>query len=554
MIRLDKKQKFTDKRLFVTIFAVFFVIFLFTSDGHRSTFDEEPPSQMALRIATWTPHPEYVEGESKLHFEYPRFKNNTGSPLCINGILCGSGSVFHSLTETPLVLLNENLNIITESNLFFTLEDYNTEHYVWWRNSIDPSLTFMELFYGPIFVALSAGIFFLICRTFDYSQKISVTLTAMLVFSTIIWSYSQTSLNSIPLLFFILLGFLFIRKFTRDTNFLYLIIASVSLGLAFLSRADAALFIAPLFLYLILYTRKEKIKTRIKTFFAYSIPLTLAYVVYYILPSFRFDYSNLTSELVYVDGILQRVVSTTSINLTNIAEAKAMILPLQNIPILNHLIDFPLYIGGFGMLFSPGVGLLIFCPILFLIFLAFPDFFKRNKPECILFIVFFGCFIYYYGTTNTWHGLVSWGERYLVVIIPFLMIPLGATLEKRKSIVFISILIILCVIGAVVNISNLVQDVNFFIWGWPGYTGLFGIDVPIDGVRHDLNIDPTTLWTFQYSQLTNSLVGLSTFESDILLIKIFSLPWYIFAFSTSLGVVLYLMIIRNLSVIKKNVK
>ena len=294
--------------------------------------------------------------------------------------------------------------------MFFTIEDYNTEHYVWWRNSLDPSLTFMELFYGPIFVALSAGIFFLICRTFDYSQKISVTLTAMLVFSTIIWSYSQTSLNSVPLLFFILLGFLFIRKFTRATNFLYLIIASVSLGLAFLSRADAALFIAPLFLYLILYTRKEKIKTRIKTFLAYSIPLALAYVVYYVLPSFRFDYSNITPKL-----------GTTSIAITNIAEAKAVILPLQNIPILNHLIDFPLYIGGFGMLFSPGVGLLIFCPILFLIFLAFPDFFKRNKPECILFIVFFGCFIYYYGTTNTWHGLVSWGERYLVVIIPFLM-------------------------------------------------------------------------------------------------------------------------------------
>ena len=115
------------------------------------------------------------------------------------------------------------------------------------------------------------------------------------------------------------------------------------------------------------------------------------------------------------------------------------------------------------------------------------------------------------------------------------MNPLGATLEKRRSIVFISILIILCVIGAVVNISNLVQDVNFFIWGWTGYTGLSGIDIPIDGVRNDLNIDPTILWTFQYSQLTNALVGLSTFESDILLLKILSAPLYIYEFITSYG-------------------
>ena len=467
--------------------------------------------------------------------------------MCINGILCSSSSIVHSLTEAPLILLNENLNIITDSNLFFTIEDSNTEHYVWWRNSLEPSLTFMELFYGPIVVALSSGIFFLICRTFDYSQKISVILTSMLAFSTILWSYSQTSLNSLPLLLFILLGFLFIRKFTLSTNFLYLIIASVSLGVAFLSRADAVMFIAPLFVYLILYTRKEKIKTRIKTFFVYSIPLVLSYAVYYALPLIRFDYSSVVNA--YVAG------ETAFGQTTNIAETQGWIVfPLQKIPVVSHLVDFPLYIGGFGMLFSPGAGLLIFCPILFLIFLSFPDFFQRNKPECILFIVFFGCFIFYYGTTDSWHGLVAWGERYLVPVIPFLMITLGATLEKRKNIGFISIVIILCAIGVVANIANLVQDVNFFIWGWPGYTGLFGIDVPIDGVRNMLNIDPTTLWTFQYSQLTNAIFGLSNFESDILLVKILSPPWYIFTLAASLSTILYLLVVRNLTLINKNAR
>ena len=73
MIRLDRKQKFTDRRLFFIIFALTFTIFIFTTDGHRNTFDEDTASQQALRIATWSPHPEYVQGESTLWFEYERF-------------------------------------------------------------------------------------------------------------------------------------------------------------------------------------------------------------------------------------------------------------------------------------------------------------------------------------------------------------------------------------------------------------------------------------------------------------------------------------------------
>ena len=65
------------------------------------------------------------------------------------------------------------------------------------------------------------------------------------------WAYSQTSLNSIPSTFFILLGFLFFRKFQSTSSHYALVLSGVILGLAFLTRQDSILFIIPLFFYML---------------------------------------------------------------------------------------------------------------------------------------------------------------------------------------------------------------------------------------------------------------------------------------------------------------
>ena len=40
-----------------------------------------------------------------------------------------------------------------------------------------------------------------------------------------------------------------------------------------------------------------------------------------------------------------------------------------------------------GLLFSPGIGLFIFAPLLITIFMSFLDFYQKNKKFCLLFIV-----------------------------------------------------------------------------------------------------------------------------------------------------------------------
>ena len=48
-----------EKKIILTIFVLSFVIFLFTSDGHRFSLDEDITHQQTIRIVTQEQHPLY---------------------------------------------------------------------------------------------------------------------------------------------------------------------------------------------------------------------------------------------------------------------------------------------------------------------------------------------------------------------------------------------------------------------------------------------------------------------------------------------------------------
>ena len=157
-------------KVFLVITILFFSIYSFASDGHRSTSDEDFAQQQALRIVLQEPDPEFVLGESGNFFKYPEFWYPHGQgPICNYGILCYPAGLVYSFTEVPFVFLNHHLNFITTESVVFTVDDFPDAHYVMWRNSAEPSITFMELFYSPLFSSLSASLFQYNCQ----SQRIS---------------------------------------------------------------------------------------------------------------------------------------------------------------------------------------------------------------------------------------------------------------------------------------------------------------------------------------------------------------------------------------------
>jgi len=262
-----------DYKLFITLFIISFSIFVFTNDGHRYTIDEDIAQQQTLRLSTLEPHPNYIEGSSGINFEFEFYKWKSENS-CNNAIICSAAYIGHSLTELPFVLINQNLNIIEEDTVTFSYLDFNDPHYVYWRNNLNPDFTFMELFFGPFFSALSVGILFLVCRTFYFSPKISLSISFLYGFSTTIWAFSQTSFNHIPETFFLLLGFLFFRKFQKSSNSISLIFSGSSLGFAYLIRPDAILIIGPLLLFLIYHVLSHNKKIQKLTFFISSLAIT----------------------------------------------------------------------------------------------------------------------------------------------------------------------------------------------------------------------------------------------------------------------------------------
>ena len=482
------------------LFTIFFTIFLFTSDGHRYTFDEDVAAQQSKRLATLSPDPSYVQGESRMFFEYPWLfpPEQNQRPICQNAILCSQGSIIHSLTQTPFIFVNHYFHFVTADELW-TIDDFDDFHYVSWRNSIDPDLTFMEFFYGPLFSAMSVCVFFLISKTYGFSIRTCLILTFLYGLSTIIWAYSQTSLNSIPVTFFLLSGFFYYRKFQQTNSHFHLILTGIFFGVAFLTRNDMILIIIPFFIFLLVTSFRKN--TRFKIFFSLIIPLISSYAIYKIIEFVRVGAENLP-------------ITVTTLPNSWVAHANSG----------------PYFLYLFGILFSPGAGLFIYAPILFTSFVGFFDFYKKNKSDCILIFSFVTIFVLWWSAGSYWHGFNGWGPRYLLPIVAFLILPLGASIEKRTHISFKLSVMFLGIVGFLINLVYLLQDVSWFIWGFFGSDerGLYSLARKADGNVHDLWINPVIIWTFEFSQIIQSTLWLiSKPQLDLFLLKILGLELFI---------------------------
>ena len=502
-------------RVFLLLVLIAFTIFVFTNDGHRYSFDEDVTQRQSDWIATQQPHPNFKEGESAVFFDYPElWPNGRSGSVCKIGIICSPAYLGHVFTEIPFILINENLNIINNEDIW-TIEDFDIPHYVWWRNSIDSNFTFMELFYGPIFSSFAVGFLFLICRNLNFRLNSSILVSILFALTTITWAYSQTSLSSVPMVSLNLLAFLFFIRFQKTIKLRYLIFSGLTMGYAFNTRPDSILiiFVTGLFLFYFIAKQfkkgntKQEISKIVQKLTSFGIPIISSVLIFQLINFLRFE---------------------TGVTYSGFSASTSTIFT-------------PAYVSLFGLLFSPGLGLFIFSPILFISIISFYDYFQKDKANFFLiigiivsFLVWFTVFIIY------WHGLVGWSARYLLPIVPFLMIPLASSFEKRSSKFFIASIVVLASLGFFFNITYLIQDVSWFVWGQMGEAfGLYGL--PSDGAP--LRISPMTIWTFEFSQLTHTIyLAFNHLQPDLYLLKIFGGITYSISLFSILSILSYFLI------------
>ena len=91
--------------------------------------------------------------------------------------------------------------------------------------------------------------------------------------------------------------------------------------------------------------------------------------------------------------------------------------------------SLPWWVGLYGLLFSAGKSLFLYNPPVILALLGLGPFLARRRPEALLSLGLVLAWLAFYCRWWAWHGDICWGPRYLVPVLPLIMLPLAETLS-----------------------------------------------------------------------------------------------------------------------------
>ena len=299
-------------------------------------------------------------------------------------------------------------------------------------------------FFLNVFVTAASGMLVFLCAiTLGYRRKTALAVAMLFGLATPAWAYSRYFFREPLATFAGLLAFYALLRYGHERRLLWLALSLLGLGLAVATKLSAGALLLPL------------------------IVLTFGYGVH--LPRLR--------EHRFARGILVAAVVVLALLLF----LSAMIFEdegfsalhrfASHIPSMLSATSDPgrILISAFGLTVSPYKGLFIYAPILILGLLAAPAFWKRHPREALAIVLLLSIYLIGHILYPVWWGGLCWGPRFLVPIIPFLMLMSLPTIERAMRVVQPSgrapardILFIAALI-AVVALSVLIQVVSVSI-------------------------------------------------------------------------------------------
>jgi hypothetical protein len=256
--------------------------------------------------------------------------------------------------------------------------------------------------------SLCVFLFFLIIKAFTKSDRTALLSSILFAFGSLIFPYSGTFFSELLETFFVMLSFYLLvynNVIKTSRNSFVLLAAGVSLGLAAATHITAILF-APFFLAYAVYSAKKQNtkKTLLLDTAIYSTGLGLLLILLAYYNFYRFG-----------------DIFETGRGVSDSARA------------LGYGTFVSPWRGLWGLLFGAGKGLLVYCPVIILAIISWPSFHRKYPVLSTILIATALTRLIFIASRTDWHGGFSIGPRYMVPLIPFLMLPIGEYIKEMTG-------------------------------------------------------------------------------------------------------------------------
>ncbi len=264
-----------------------------------------------------------------------------------------------------------------------------------------------SFFFNLLVTAASVALVYLCFVEFGYRRKVALLGSAVYALASLAWPYSRTFFREpLTVLAYLLAVYGLLRyRQPEPRRWGWLALTGAMLGLALVTKQISVALIPSLLVLLFAYEYKRPadpgsglIRQRLIAVLAVLLPLALILLL----------------ERVYHEATLGGVELFSR----NIVDYTTN-------PQLSLSTPFRMLRGFLGLSISPYKGLFWYAPALLLGIVGALPFLRRYRWEGVAFILLIGGHFLGYSRYNFWSGGVAWGSRYMLPVIPFLVLLAG---------------------------------------------------------------------------------------------------------------------------------
>ncbi len=250
---------------------------------------------------------------------------------------------------------------------------------------------------GTVAAAACVALTFLLALEVSGLVPVGLGAAGLFAFATVFWPYAKFGFN-VPLATCCLLaGTLAVRAGVRRRTGTMMAAAGLCFGAGMLTRHELGVVVLPVTVYLVLLVRRSFVTWR--HVFAVAGGFAVGFATWMLVNAVRFGNP-------FNPGYLGDPIPGFGTSIVG---------------------------GLYGLLLSPAGSLFLYCPVMLLALPAFVDWWKRDRQAVVLFGGMFLTLLLFYSQLANWAGGRSYGPRYLVPTLPFLVIGTAWWLHRLRG-------------------------------------------------------------------------------------------------------------------------